>query len=36
MGEIANEIKIAINYLKSLKNQNYKLTKLFIMQQDIK
>ena len=29
------KLKIAINYLKNSKNQNYKLTKVFIMRQDI-
>ena len=29
--EIKNSDKLLINYLKSLKNQNYTLTKIFIM-----
>ena len=34
--EIEIKLKIAINYLKSLKNQNCTLRKIFIMRQDIK
>ena len=36
MGKLQMKLKIVINYLKSLRNQNYTLTKLFIMRQDIK
>ena len=36
MGKLPMKLKIVINYLKSLKNQNCTLTKIFIMQQDIK
>ena len=35
-GEITDEIKIVINNLKRLKNQNCTLTKIFIMRQHIK
>ena len=35
-GEIVNEIKIVINYLKSMKNQNYKLSKTFTLRQAVK
>ena len=30
-GEIADELKIAINYLEKLKNKNYVFTKIFMM-----
>ena len=36
MGKLPMKLRIVINYLKSLKNQNYTLTKIFIMRQDIK
>ena len=36
MGKLPIKLRIVINYLKSLKNQNYTLTKIFIMRQDIK
>ena len=35
MGKFAMELKIARDYLKNLKHQNYTLTKIFIRQLDI-
>ena len=35
MGKLPMELKIAKDYFKKLKNQNYKFTKIFIMRQDI-
>ena len=35
MGKLPMKLKIAINYLKNSKDQNCKLTKIFIMPQDI-
>ena len=36
MRKLPMKLKIVINYLKSLKNQNSTLTNICIMQQDIK
>ena len=36
MGKLLMKLKIVTNYSKSLKSQNYTLTKIFIMWQDIK
>ena len=35
MGKLPMELKIAIDYSQNFKNQNYTLTKTFIMRQDI-
>ena len=36
MGKLPMKLKIVTNYLKTLKNQNYTLTKIFIMWQELK
>ena len=36
MKKLPMKLKTVIHYLKGLKNQNYTLTKIFIMWQDIK
>ena len=36
MGRLPMKLKFLINYLKSLKHQNYTLTKMSLMRQDIK
>ena len=35
MGSLLMKVKIVIDYLENLKNENYSLTKIFIMRQDI-